>query len=359
MNLRSGRKKVSTRFLFAIALVCLAASALVSLPRHVFATHDPICHEETLSVTLVPNSLTRYSIVGWLCSNGTLAGKTVQVLVSGGAYSHVYWDFPYQPDHYSYVRSSVQAGYAVFNFDRIGIGQSAHPLSALVTVLSNASVVHQIVQALRRGQFEGVSFQKVIVVGHSLGSAISLYEAGQYPGDVNGVIITGFLHTVNALEVPILAKDIHPAQLDPRFVDQGYLPGYLTTRPGTRGQLFYSLPTTEAQVLATDEATKATFTDAEASTFFPLVPAPLSRQIHVPVLLAEGKFDHFFCEGTVLVNCSDPRTVQDYEAAFFSQDAHLQVQIIDQAGHDLNLQENAPFWFEQAISWADDAVGSK
>jgi hypothetical protein len=58
----------------------------------------------------------------------------------------LYWDFPYQPSTYPYVRAATAAGYATFNFDRIGIGNSDHPPAADVTISSNALVVHEIVQ---------------------------------------------------------------------------------------------------------------------------------------------------------------------------------------------------------------------
>ena len=35
---------------------------------------------------------------------GELDGQVLQVLVSGSGYGSVYWDFPYQPDTYSYTR---------------------------------------------------------------------------------------------------------------------------------------------------------------------------------------------------------------------------------------------------------------
>jgi pimeloyl-ACP methyl ester carboxylesterase len=281
----------------------------------------------------------------------------VQVLVSGGSYSHVYWDFSYEPERYSYLKSIVAAGYAAFNFDRIGIGESDHPLSELVSVQSNAYVIHQLIQALRSGQVGGVPFGKVMLVGHSLGSAICLYVASYYQGDVDGVIITGFLHWFNPAMIPILGADIYSVQLDPQFAGQHYPAGYLTTRPGTRGDLFHYLPNTDPSVLATDEATKGSFTDAEAASFFALVSSTDSQQIQVPVLIAVGRYDRFFCAGSPLIDCTNPSTVQRYEAPFYAPAATLQVVIIDNAGHDINLQQNAPTWFAQAISWAEQKVG--
>ncbi|MBA2287103.1 MAG: alpha/beta hydrolase [Ktedonobacteraceae bacterium] len=219
-------------------------------------------------------------------------------------------------------------------------------------------MLHQLIQDLRAGQIGGQAFQKVVIAGHSLGSAISIVEASSYPGDVDGVIITGFLHTFNGEMAAILGSDTHPAQVDSQFAQGSYSAGYLTTNPGTRGALFYYQPTVDPNILATDESTKGTYTDAEASTFFPQVPLTVSRQIHVPVLIAMGVYDQFFCEGTALARCGTVASVQSYEASYFSPDAHLHIVVLPDAGHDINLQENAQAWFTQATAWVNTYVGN-
>src|SRR6266571_7852784 len=158
----------------------------------------PSCTQTSIPVTLSPLDSTVYHVVTWLCSQGPVAGKTVQVLVHGGTYDHTYWDFPLSPQTYSYVSQITNAGYVALNFDRIGIGLSDTPPALQVTVQSNAYVVHQLIQDLRNGSFNGVSFAKVMLAGHSFGSATVVAEASQY-ADVDGVIITGDMHTVNVV----------------------------------------------------------------------------------------------------------------------------------------------------------------
>ncbi|MDQ2905033.1 MAG: alpha/beta hydrolase [Chloroflexota bacterium] len=338
--------------------LALALGNVSGIARHALAAGDPVCNAVTMPVALLPDAPASYHIAGWLCTDGTTRAETVQVMVSGGTYTHVYWDFPYQPERYSYLRSAVQAGYAVFNFDRIGQGASDHPLSQLVTIQSNAYVLHQLIQDLRAGQIGGRAFQKIVVAGHSLGSAITIVEASSYPGDVDGVIITGFLHTLNSVMPAVLSTDTLPAQLDPQFAGGNYSVGYLTTKSGTRGALFYYQPNVDPNVLTTDESTKGTYTDGEGSTFFSQIPLTLSQQIHVPVLIAVGTYDQFFCEGTALAQCATTASVQSYEASYFSPDAHLQIVVLPNAGHDINLQENAQTWFTQATTWVDTYVGN-
>ncbi len=222
------------------------------------------CEELSFDVSLAPGDPTVYSVFGVLCSRGSLHNKTIQIALHGATYSHLYWDWPFQPETYSYVRRATAAGYAVFNIDRIGIGQSDRPAAEAVTIASNAHVVHQIVQELRGGglvvpSFGRIRAKRVALVGHSLGSVIAIQEAATY-GDVDGIVLTGVSHTLT----PALGDvQFYPASFDPRFAGQTIPDGYLTTVPGTRG-IFYYLPSADPLVLALDEQTKETVTIGEA-----------------------------------------------------------------------------------------------
>ena len=71
----------------------------------------------------------------------------------------------------------MQAGRAAFDYDRIGTGASSHPLSTELTIDSEAYVLHQIVSWLRASE----GYSQVNLIGHSLGSVISIQEAGITP----------------------------------------------------------------------------------------------------------------------------------------------------------------------------------
>lgn len=310
------------------------------------------CHRHSVPVHLSPDDSTVYNVVGWLCGDSPLEGRTIQVLLSGGMYGHVYWDFPDQSGRYSYVKKMNKAGYATFNMDRIGIGQSDHPDPGLVTLHANAYITHQIIQALRSGEINGVSFSKVILVGHSLGSFIAVEEASQY-ADVDGVILTGFIHYDNPTFGPLISTKIYPAFLDPRF-SSGLAPGYLTSIPGSRADLFYHLPTSDPTVISLDEETKETATVGELSQVPPVFSSTASRDIHVPVLVALGEFDIVYCGSAVVC---DEAGVLANEASFYSPSACLEVEVLDNTGHALNLHTNAKTWYKIARRWADKKVG--
>jgi pimeloyl-ACP methyl ester carboxylesterase len=252
------------------------------------------------------------------------------------------------------MRRATAAGYAVLNLDRIGIGQSDRPPAQAVTVVANAYVVHQTVQALRSGDlvvpsFGRISADRVVLVGHALGSAISIQEAATY-GDVDGVVLTGVSHTVTPVLGSILGS-FYPASLDPRFAGQSIPAGYLTSQPGNRG-VFYSLPSVDPLVLAIDEQTKETVTTGELSTALPALG--LSGSIHVPVLVVVGDLDRSFCSPP---SCTASGSLA-IEPSFYPPDACAEAVAIADAGHALNLHFQAPIAYDTILDWMDRRVGS-
>ncbi len=81
-----------------------------------------------------------------------------------------------------------------------------------------------------------------------------------------------------------------------------------------------------------------------------------SLQIEGPVQVVLGEFDPLFCGN--LVNCSDPAAVQAYEARFYSTAACVETTVINDGGHNLNLQTNAQAAYAPMLAWADRHVGS-
>jgi pimeloyl-ACP methyl ester carboxylesterase len=336
-----------------VPLLCTLAVILL-VPSHAAAADDGLrCENTSFAVNLSPTDPQIYHVFGVLCARGGLAHKTIQVALHGATYSHVYWDFPFQPEFYSYVRWATAAGYAVLNIDRIGIGLSDHPPADQVTVEANAYVVHQIVQDLRGGtlivpSFGRVRADRVALVGHSLGSLISVQEAGTY-GDVDGVVLTGMSHTV---ETAVLGEvQFYPANLDPHFAGRNIPDDYFTTIPGTRS-IFYNAPDYDPRVLAVDEQTKETVTLAELNTGVPALS--FSTGIHVPVLVVVGDDDAAFCAPP---SCSASGSLKS-EPGFYPADACAEAVAIPGSGHVLNLHYTAPLAYVTVLGWLDRRVGS-
>jgi pimeloyl-ACP methyl ester carboxylesterase len=234
--------------------------------------------------------------------------------------------------------------------DRLGTGQSSKPLSTLVTSEDQATAVHQVIQALRAGQLGGQSFATVIIGGHSLGSAITIYEAATYH-DVNGVLLTGVSHHVDMVSLAAILATFYPAPLDPKFAGSGLDPGYLTTRPGTREQDFDAPDHPDPGVVATDEATKDVASTTEAPDMLAAFLLPFSVSINVPVFLADGQDDTLFCGPVGGDNCSTAASLAAAEAPYFSPAAQLQTFVLPGSGHDVNLAPNTQLYQQAVINW--------
>jgi len=323
-----------------------ALSVLAALPAagaHA-STLTLTCSAHTLQVRIADPGPANQTLWGQLCYGGLTEPATVQVLVHGATYNHLYWDFPYGGGYYSYVDAATAAGYATFDVDRIGEGNSSHPPSAGIDLNAGAVALHDTVTALRSGAVDGHAFQHVIMVGHSLGSMEAWIEAARYQ-DENALIVTGVLHAFGP-GIGALVSAFYPAADDPKFAGSGLDTGYLTTQPGTRGSLFYEPATADPNVVAADEANKDTATVPElfgAVSLIGLPPAQQpSAQITVPVLSLVGEHDHLFCTGVTVYDCSSTGTVQSFESQYYSPDAHLKVVVIPDTGHDLALSTTAP-----------------
>lgn len=341
----------------AAALSALASSAAAAAQAN--GLPPLTCAAHTLPVRIVDPGPADQTMWGQLCYRGDREPTTVQLLVHGATYNHLYWDFPYGSGYYSYVDAAAAAGYATFDVDRIGNGGSSHPPSSSLTLDAGAVALHDAVTALRTGAVDGHPFSRVIIAGHSLGSAETMIEAARYH-DVDAVIVTGALHALSPAGAGSLQADLYPAADDPAFAGSGLDPGYLTTLPGTRESLFYDPATTNPAVVATDEANKDTTTPAELAAGASLLAEPPAQQpsyqITVPVLSIVGENDDLFCAGVTAYNCAAAASVQKFEAQYYSPAAHLKAVVIPDTGHDLALSITAPFTDAIMIGWSLSVV---
>lgn len=314
------------------ALLLIAAAMSVPIPAHA----DTV----TCQDLYVPVALGRMH--GRLCAPSQ--ADTVVVLIPGGTYNASYWDIAYTPELRSFRLAMNQAGVATLAVDRMGTGSSSQPLSALLSATAQANAVHQVIQSIR------TRFTKVIVGGHSIGSAMAMIEAGTFH-DVDGVLVTDMTHRMNYVTViPVLANMI-PAPLDPRLGSRGLDAGYLTTSPGTRYTAFHTPGPNDPGAIAYDESTKDVFavTEAVDTIAMTTVVIPASQQITVPVFLVVGDDPHF-C-GPLASDCSSPEALRASEAPFFAPAARLQTYILNGYGHAINYAPNAGTYFTQVTNW--------
>ncbi|GIM89824.1 alpha/beta fold hydrolase [Paractinoplanes toevensis] len=326
---RHHRTRHTLRAWLALPLV-LAVLLLTAAPAQAH-TGRPPCVRHDLSVTLTTGAVSSYRLAGWLCQPSHPT-TTVQLLVAGLTYTHQYWT---GPDHRTdQVAAAVTAGNAVYMIDRIGTGASDRPPADQVTVTTEATVVHQAVQALRNGTLG--RYTHVAGVGHSYGSVVWMAEAAAHH-DVDALALTGLLHDIDLDAMTRFTTDLHPAAEDPALAHSNPPSGYLTTRPGSRATYFLDPGTAVPAAQGWDEATKTTATTGEL-TFTPEQELAHSRAIAVPVLLVVGTQDALFC-GAALP-CTRPADICQRERGAFPATA-LTAMSVAATGHSLNLHTSA------------------
>jgi pimeloyl-ACP methyl ester carboxylesterase len=315
-----------------------------------------------LGLTLDKEKSDQFVVVK-LCMPEGRSPKAVQVLTHGITYDHRYWNIadPENPeaDTYSWEAAANKAGYATAAIDRIGNGESSHPLSTFVDITSNATALHNVVQALRAGDVEGqkAAFDEVALVGHSYGSFTSMIEASRFK-DVDAVMLTGFTHKVNTRTPVNIETSNSPAVLDPQFAGEPLDPGYITPRPGTHRGLYYA-PSTDVdpRIIERDDATKGTVTQSELVNYPIVENTPL--QIDVPVFIINGDKDGIFCNQEPLdlgTDCSSPERVVEQEKPFFPEAPSVDAEVIKGPGHDLNAFHQAPEAFQASMDWLQGKV---
>ncbi len=323
-----------------------APSPAVTIAR---APSDALqCRTYTFGVRQYPTDVIRQPVWGQLCFRGRLTAATpVQVLVHGGAYNHLYWDSPFQPDRYSYVRAATARGYATLNFDRLGYGQSAHPLPVTLDFNVAGYVTHQLVQVLRDGTL-GVRFTRVILNGHSMGAMAAQNEAANY-GDVDALIVSGIGHDFDLS--PDKTTIFSPAALDPKFAGQPALVGYLTSSANGRAAAFLANGTYDPAIVPVEEGPeKDTLSPTELTslTLDTSDASDVTRRIRVPVLFVQGRYDKLWCSRTG--DC----TTDSYslnEASYWDPSVSFTRVLIPDAGHSINGNLSAPTFFETTFTW--------
>jgi pimeloyl-ACP methyl ester carboxylesterase len=310
------------------------------------------CQEVQLPVGLAVGLPKTQRLAGQLCLPPTWQeGQTIDVLVAGTSYDRNYWDFGYNNSQYSYVNKTLAEGRATFALDRLGTGKSSRPLSAILTATSSAYTIHEAVQWLRNEK----KFEKVHLIGHSLGSAINVEEAATYH-DVDKLILTGYSNMLNVSGSLPGVLGLRPALLDPVLKDKGYLDsGYLTTAPSVRPDVFYGIPMDPA-VIAYDEAHKTAFSATELATGLASLEVPallnISQRITAPTYIIVGNQDKIFCGGSV--DCTSINNFTAYHRPYYSRAASFHATIIPSTGHALTTAPSAQQSFGIINDWLQE-----
>lgn len=299
----------------------------------------------SFQVLLNPGDTQTYNMWGELRSPAATQGRTLLILVPGLDYDHRYFDYPSGP---SLANVAVANGYAVLNLDRLGLGYSDRPAASALGLPQDAYTVHQIVTAVRNGALSNYGFGKIVLIGHSYGSAISILDASTY-NDVSAIVLTGITHMAGSGAQQAVASFV-PASQDSVTAPQNPPVGYVTLRVGATGSLFFYPQTSTPSTIATSESIKGISTPVQLSSIGSLLAQQLGEQrIVVPVLTLFGDKDVLFGDnGTAARLQTEPR--------IYSHSRQSNAFVIPNTGHVLSLSTTVPLTDSIIFSWLG-AVG--
>lgn len=351
--------------LTAAAIVAASAFSVVVVAAPLAASAegtDPswaVCSQHTIPVTMSATDPTVYNISGRLClrDNASRGKKTVELMVSGLTYDHNYFNISYQPNTYSYVYAATSRGYSTFNIDRLGVGLSDKPPADKLTVYAHAYTIAQVIRKLRAGEIGGRAFSTVVGIGHSLGAGVLQYLAGTYtdPLDVpDYLILSGWLRQGNPTVLAALGGALYDAVGDPAFTSAGLPTGYLTTKPNSRGAVFYNTSYSESAMITLDEAIKQTGTLAERQSLAAVRASTVTLGIKVPVLLSVGQKDSLQCDPAQGLLCGTTAEIFARETANYGAKACLTTYASVGSGHSVNLHQKARDSYNYHHSWLDN-----
>ncbi|HEX3568462.1 MAG TPA: alpha/beta hydrolase [Candidatus Saccharimonadales bacterium] len=310
------------------------------------------CKTIKLSVGLYDGANKDQTVAGTLCTPDTWASgdHQVDVLVHGMGYNSTYWNFPAGGyPQYSFVNRDLGTGRATLAYDQLGAGKSSHPGSWQLSLEAQGFVLHQVVQYA-----QGQGYTKVNAVGHSLGSAEVVQEAGTY-NDVNKVVLTGMLHSVGS-DAMTAATSFVPARMSHNYSgnhDHDGDWGYITTSDNLRSNLFYDHDYADGSVIRYDENHKdeASVVEAVEAISQTQTPADLNiaHKVTAPIYVLDGQQDKLFCGGNL--NCASASDVQAHEASFYTSAASVTTNIVANTGHAIALHQTADDSFNVINGW--------
>lgn len=294
-----------------------------------------------------------YTVAGHLSMKlggqcGLWHDRTLQVLLHGGTYDHEYWDAPQiNGEHYSYADYMTARCYAVLALDMLGAGASSAPPGDLADLAESASALDQVLTQLRTCPLWESVFDKIALVGHSMGTITSVYTLGNYGPIADALVATGWAHAPRIIPI------------DPAAFAEPLQQPYVVIPPPVRELLFYYPPTSDPDVVEYDNANlvsglpRGLLLDVLDMMGALAVGDPegiealsLVDQVEVPVLSQLGEFD--------IIASAD---VAAAEAAFYSSSPAVEVQVLADIGHDLNLHLNRETGWAQIDAWLAATVG--
>jgi len=331
-------------------LAALTALAVGPAPPRA-AADSVVSHAVTFKVHSVntsqvpcPTDGAAYSIQGHLTAPAAQldpGGAHAVVLdLHGLGYGEFFWHFQSVPG-YDWAAGLADHGIASVSVDRLGYGASGHPPGNETCMGGQADIAHQMVQALKKGDYDmdggpGVGFPKVVIAGHSAGGGISQVEAYSFR-DVDGLMVFSW---ADSDQSPQVLGDF--AQTGGVCLTGGKPPGYAPL--GQSDDDFKALMFHHADAAVESAATAMRNPDPcgdDGSIPTEIFVDHLQvSSIKLPVLLVMGAEDAIF-----------PPPSLEHQKSLYTGTGDLTAVSVPDTGHAVTLEASAPSTRDTVASW--------
>lgn len=359
---------------FDIPVFAAAPSAIYNIPRvnndieaTAWAIYDATRSTPHSAQNIIKNTTTSgiFNIhAQWCVPKSSRKKDILQIATHGVHYDSRYWDSEHQPEKYSYVDATLRAGYSVFTYDRLGVGQSDHPDAYdVVQAPLELEILRQLTLMARNGTLYSFAAKakptdaafstwtkpsKVIHVGHSFGSFLTSAFIANYGDLTDGAIITGYLLTQYLGSAGSTAFSVEYAATSSPSYDRpsGYV---VSQKNGIQNIFFGGDPETAftPELLNYGNAIKQPVPVGEfASAFWLLGNYGPSFKAPLQYLLPE--FDFYICRG----DCNGLANVTALAETYPNATA-IEVAIQPNTGHALPLHNNATGGFQLTYDFLD------
>ncbi|WWD16467.1 hypothetical protein CI109_100893 [Kwoniella shandongensis] len=258
----------------------------------------------------------------------------------------------------SFAESAAAAGWATLSYDRLGVGRSAKPdgTNVVQIALETAQSI-VIAEKLREGSLDSVgSFETVVGVGHSYGSALLSGVASVAPDTFDALILTGF--TANSTTGPLglfafqstIASVAYPDRFSADAND------YVITPSVSNDQLgFFHYPNYTQSALDKFTATKGEYTLGQQNSISG--PFSLTRDNFTkPVFVVTGENDAPFCAANCYVtSLGEGKTQLDTAKDLYPSVSNFDTYVVPATGHGINFHTTAYEAYQRIVKFVTDA----
>src|ERR1700727_1043685 len=260
------------------------------------------------------------------------AGAPLVVALPGGTYTSVYFDVPGQ----SLLDTAETAGVPVIAVDRPGYLGSTKIESDGSIILRNAEVLDHLIGELWEAY--GAGGPGVVIIGHSIGGAVTTAIAAQHPAwPLLGIAVSGCL-----VRVPKESGSAWAALPDLEFVElAGPVKDFVMYGPDWT----HAAAMPDAGHAADAPVPKAELLDITGG-WVERMPE-VAAQVRVPVHSRQGEFDHLWM--------SDHAQVAEFKAAFTSA-PWVDARLVPNAGHCIDFHLAGKAFQVQQLAVALEAV---